>query len=317
MKKVIPFTTAIQNRIGPPAPQKPTGNAAIAASITWQEGSEQQIFLLLQRVIGCSDDQELITRFFRWAVDLSLADGLSYVSAKAGDSLKLGNRRHHSAQYELNLDSVALGSVSLCRRDRYSEDELLVIEQALGALSRCLIVAQEITALKSRATQDSLTGLGNRNSLNHWLKTELSRSRRHGSPLTMLMIDVDHFKAVNDCLGHVGGDRVLRAIADVFERSTRGSDLRFRYGGDEFAILLPHTTLEGAENAAAQIRANLARLSDEELGVASCADNVRPDISIGISAYEQGDDEESLVRRADTHLYHAKALGRGRVCSHL
>ena len=132
-----------------------------------------------------------------------------------------------------------------------------------------------------------------------------------------MMIDVDHFKTLNDRLGHLGGDKILRAIADVLKRSTRGSDLIFRFGGDEFTVLLPHTDDNGAAQAAKQIRANLQRLSDDELGITEEAEGIRPDISVGVAAYHTGDDEESLMRRADTHLYHAKASGRGCVCSTL
>lgn len=317
MKKVIPFNNANQGKSGPPAPQPASDSAARDDALDWQIGSEHQLLLLLQRLIGCSDSHELMCRFFRWTEDMSLADGLTFNQAGESTPLVLGLRRNNSAQYDLNIDNTSLGNVVICRRKRYNEGELANIEQALGALARCLLVAQEMQALKARATLDSLTGLGNRNSLNIWMKTEISRARRHSSPLALLMVDVDNFKTINDRFGHLGGDQVLKAIAEVFQRSTRGSDLRFRFGGDEFAILLPHTDIQGAENAAAQIRDNLARLSPEELGIEPSKDSPRPDISVGVAAYEPGDSELTLMLRADTHLYHAKALGRGRVCSRL
>ncbi|GAB5413254.1 MAG: GGDEF domain-containing protein [Congregibacter sp.] len=315
MKKIIPFNSSDEKRKAPAAPATltPTQGAALAGVPAWHDGTEQQL-LLLQRVIGCTDQQLLIERLYRWALDLNLADGVSFSHEPSSLVIEFGARRHHTAQYELNLDQRPLGSITLCRRERYSENDLLAIEQALGSIARCLLVAQDMAALKSRATQDPLTGLGNRRSMEHWLTTELSRSRRHSSPLSVMMIDVDHFKEINDSLGHLGGDRVLKTIARVLERGTRGSDLVFRYGGDEFAVLLPHTDLEGAENTAAQIRQQLNALSNQDLGLDDSITS-RPDISIGIASCHGDDDEKRLLERADRHLYHAKALGRGRACS--
>ena len=315
MKKVIPFnsTEREMTRVAsPPAAYaaKPLVNDYPAQI----EGPEQQL-LLLQRLIGCTEREELISRFFRWSRDLSLADGITYLPAGNEMSIELGEKRHHSAQYGLTLDGHALGSLTLCRRERYSENELIIIEQALGSLARCLRAASETSMLRQLVTRDPLTGLGNRSALMEWIKRELSRSRRHDSPLTVMMIDVDHFKEINDQLGHLGGDQVLRAIAAVFQRSTRKSDLLFRYGGDEFTIILPHTDHHGAEEAARQIRMNMADLSTAELGFADPAADIRPGLSIGIAERQAGDDEESLLQRADTHLYHAKARGRDRVCS--
>jgi diguanylate cyclase (GGDEF)-like protein len=130
-----------------------------------------------------------------------------------------------------------------------------------------------------------------------------------------MMIDIDHFKTINDELGHLGGDHVLRTIANVLRKSTRRSDLLFRFGGDEFTILLPHTDADGAAEAARQIRLNLSRLTDEELGLETSEVGFKLDVSIGIASFQDGDDDETLMQRADTHLYHAKSRGRARVCT--
>ncbi|MFT4768998.1 MAG: diguanylate cyclase (GGDEF)-like protein [Glaciecola sp.] len=320
MKKVIPFSSkpdtdrvaaAVSGRASLPAGQ---GLTNIPGS--WSGGPEQQL-LLMQRLIGCNDVESLISLFFRWCNDLGLADGLTYETSNGRADIKLGNRRHHSANYSLTLDQMELGRITLCRRERYSENELLSIEQALGTVARCLRTAIEFQMLHEMVTQDGLTGLGNRVSLHQWIERELSRTRRHKSPLSLMMIDVDHFKKINDELGHLGGDHVLKTIASVFKRSTRGTDLLFRFGGDEFTILLPHTDLQGARDAARQIRANLARIGKDEFGLGEATEGIRPDISIGIADYQIGDTQESLLQRADTRLYHAKAQGRGAVCSNV
>lgn len=318
MKKVIPFSSKPNtDAIAASArSSQPAGQALAEIPNSWNGGAEQQL-LLMQRLIGCNDVESLISLFFRWCNDLGLADGLTYEATTGAADLNLGNRRHHSANYSLTLDQLPLGQITLCRRERFTENELLRVEQALGTLARCLRTAIEFQTLQEMVTQDGLTGLGNRLSLHQWIERELSRTRRHNSPLSLMMIDVDHFKKINDSLGHIGGDHVLKTIASVFKRSTRGSDLLFRFGGDEFTILLPHTDLQGAQDAARQIRNNLAQISDEEFGLGNEWTHARPDVSIGIADYRPGDTEASLLQRADTRLYHAKAQGRGAVCSNV
>lgn len=316
MKKVIPFGGKPDLEIVGTATRSGLGtNKALAdAGNSWNDGIEQQL-LLMQRLLGCTEVEALVSRFFGWCNELNLADGMSYQAVNEGNDLEYGLRRHHSASYALTLDNVDLGRITVCRRDRYNESELLVIEQALGALARCLCSAVKFAKLEQMVTQDPLTGLGNRLSLEEWLERELSRTRRHGSPLSLMMIDVDHFKKINDTLGHLAGDLVLKTIADVFKRSTRGSDLLFRFGGDEFTILLPHTDLQGAKDAARQMCRALAALSDAEFGLDDDTSGLRPGISVGVADYQAGDTQESLLQRADSRLYHAKTEGRGVICS--
>jgi diguanylate cyclase (GGDEF)-like protein len=316
MKKVIPFSTRSEASQSADPRQavaaQVAGTGTNSAPLPGDRGVEQQL-LLLQRLVGCLDRAELLQRFYRWADDLGLADSVCF-SGQDQAALTLGTRRHHSAQYSLCLDGRTLGTLTLSRRERFSESELLTLEQCLGAFSRCLLSALDYESLSDLVTQDSLTGLGNRASLQEWLSRELARSRRHRSPLAVMMIDVDRFKLFNDALGHLGGDHILRTVAGVFKRCTRGSDLVFRFGGDEFTILLPHTDLQGAREAAQQIRENLAQVNREGFGLGDCGLTIRPDVSIGLTAAQADDDEESLMQRADTHLYHAKAQGRGQIC---
>ena len=319
MEKVIPFgTNKVEGRVskGGSNAGSTANGAAVADAANWLDYTEQHL-LLLQRLIGCTCHNELLQRYFRWTSELGLADGITFESPLGHEPKTLGARRHHSANYDLTLEQSYLGSITLCRRERFSEKVLMLIEQSLGSLARCLKAAFEMISLKSSATVDPLTGVLNRSPLDDWLQTEISRTRRHDTPLAVMMIDVDHFKTLNDRLGHLGGDRILKAIANVLKKGTRGSDLIFRFGGDEFTILLPHTDAEGAAQAARQIRSNLQRLTDEELGLTDEAEGIRPDISVGVAAYIAGDDADALMRRADTHLYHAKASGRGCVCSAL
>lgn len=308
MKRVVPFS----NEKGSGA-ARPAADVALALPSTWEDDSHARL-LLLQRLVGQTERDELLRRFFDWINDLALGDGLSFADID-GSAITLGERRHHSARYEIAIEQQKIGTLSLCRRKRYSESDLMVIEQAIGHLAPCLRSAAEVAELKRLVRSDPLTGLGNRPSLDEWLGRELARAARHASPLSVMMIDVDHFKHLNDTLGHMTGDRILRSIATVLGASTRASDLAFRFGGDEFTVLMPHTDRTGAERAAAQIRANLARIPAEALGLNAATEARRPDVSIGIATYRDGDDEVSLLTRADRMLYEAKARGRGRACA--
>ena len=163
---------------------------------------------------------------------------------------------------------------------------------------------------------DGLTGWHNRRYLQRRLPEELARAQRHLQPLSGLLLDVDHFKCVNDNHGHATGDRVLRDVADRVKRELRSSDVAVRYGGEEFAVLLPQTGLRDAARLAERIRQTVAgapfRGQDgEELAVT---------LSIGVAqlrAQAQGMDIEGLGQQlfedADFALYQAKAGGRNRV----
>lgn len=308
MKRVVPFGTEQGSGAA-----RPGAGVAVARSSSGEDDSRARL-LLLQRLVGQTERDALLRGFFNWITDLALGDGLTFADTN-GRTIELGERRHHSARYDITLEQQKIGTLSLCRRKRYSESDLMVIEQAIGHLAPCLRNAAEVAELKRLVRSDALTGLGNRPSLDEWLQRELARARRHGSPLSVMMIDVDHFKELNDRFGHITGDRILCGIATVLGTSTRASDLAFRYGGDEFTVLMPHTDIAGAERAATQIRANLARMPAEALGLNAAAETPRPDVSVGIATYRHDDDEVSLLTRADQMLYEAKARGRGRACA--
>lgn len=160
------------------------------------------------------------------------------------------------------------------------------------------------------ASHDSLTGLYNRHRFEEDLAQRLSESRRYGAGGAVLLLDVDHFKRINDTYGHAAGDSVLRAIAEVLRTSTRESDVAARLGGDEFIVLLPHASLEQARACAAKLLDRLRQLEP------TCQGWTLPvSVSIGVAAYpEHGDVAETLVTNADEALYAAKRSGRGRVC---
>ena len=156
------------------------------------------------------------------------------------------------------------------------------------------------------AQTDALTGLGNR----HWMRTmferEVTRALHANKALCLMMIDVDNFKAFNDQYGHVAGDSVLVAVAEALREFLRPTDLVARFGGDEFAVLLPELQIKQARQTAERIRQQIAALSPPSLATAVT-------VSIGVAGRTPEDDVATLVQRADAAMYDAKDAGRNRV----
>jgi len=194
-----------------------------------------------------------------------------------------------------------------------SEYETIVkeLEQALAIKSRLEADLRSANQrLEGLASTDELTALPNRRALQESLDYQLSATERSGRPLSLIMIDVDHFKSFNDTMGHAAGDAVLRVLGALLADIVRGGDLPARYGGEEFTVMLPDTDRDGAIVAAERIRCRL-----EETRVTE--DVPRPcqvTASFGVATTTGGESAESLFQRADQALYEAKRLGRNRVC---
>jgi diguanylate cyclase (GGDEF)-like protein len=158
------------------------------------------------------------------------------------------------------------------------------------------------------ALKDPVTGINNRAALNATIDREVNLSHRHGYALSVIMLDLDHFKRINDKYGHLAGDTVLRTLAGRITDCTRGSDMVFRYGGEEFTVVLSNTEIDGAALLAERIRKAIASIpiviDDFEIPVT---------VSIGVSTLETGDTSATLINRADVALYDAKTAGRNRV----
>ena len=165
--------------------------------------------------------------------------------------------------------------------------------------------------ISNRATRDGLTGLFNREVFNAFLERNLSRCRSLKEPLALAMMDLDHFKKINDGWGHQAGDFVLREFSNLIKGKVRATDLLARYGGEEFGLIMPHTKTDETRSLVERIRTIVAdhsfRYQEELLSIT---------VSIGISNLEKGvKDSETMIRHADKALYEAKDKGRNRtVC---
>ncbi|MEW7847413.1 GGDEF domain-containing protein [Massilia aurea] len=165
-------------------------------------------------------------------------------------------------------------------------------------------------ALEQLATRDGLTGLANRRCFDDTLHAEWARALRQVQPLSLLMVDVDNFKAYNDAHGHLGGDECLKRVARAVASEMRANDLVARYGGEEFAVILPNQSLKGAAIVAERIRCRVEQL---QLPCRFTAGHVT--VSIGAATAIAGPDNHAnqLVAIADAALYRAKHLGRNRI----
>lgn len=163
---------------------------------------------------------------------------------------------------------------------------------------------KEANATISRlAATDELTGLSNRRSFNESLAASLSAARRHNFPLSLIMIDIDHFKHINDTLGHSRGDAILKSFANLLIEMIRTEDVAARWGGEEFTLTLPHTSSEAAAALAERIRTAFEQHSAGDAQIELSA-------SFGVVELQENDDADGLIRRADDAMYSAKHQGR-------
>jgi diguanylate cyclase (GGDEF)-like protein len=177
----------------------------------------------------------------------------------------------------------------------------------LGALG--YLLGRQADRLKALSETDALTGLANRRALRRRLTDDLRRARRYGSPVSLLLVDVDGLKRINDERGHSAGDRVIRRVADAITATLREADLGSRWGGDEFAILLPNTSGDAARHSAERLAAHLRWRRGTDAHPVS--------VSVGIATFDPAQDlhvdPEELAHRADGAMYGAKRAGRDRI----
>jgi diguanylate cyclase (GGDEF)-like protein len=171
----------------------------------------------------------------------------------------------------------------------------------------------DLQKFERNATTDALTGLHNRHAMEESFPREVSRCRQNGQPVSLIMIDVDQFKTFNDLFGHVAGDRVLTAVARILQKQFRPRDLLVRFGGDEFAVLLPGLGATEALAIAERVRTAVSGSTEDSN---DSLIQVPVEVSMGIAELEQDGTFETLLRSADAALYRAKDAGRNTVRTH-
>lgn len=205
---------------------------------------------------------------------------------------------------ELSATAAGTAATQLLEANRQLQQDLATAKEELQTQRR------QLDSYMAEALTDALTGLANRRKFDQELNRRFAQWKTGGTPLSLVLVDVDHFKSLNDQHGHVAGDAILHEIAQVLLDSVRANDMVARYGGEEFGIILPGTTLEEARPVAERIRGSVAahsfQFGDAEASVT---------VSAGVAQAILTNDSEVLVTRADTALYSAKDSGRD--CCHI
>ncbi len=274
-------------------------------------------------------------------LDRFITDHLIYVFLKQGEEFQLvwpkacKDERVYEALSQLtpeteyilsNNDKIGAfplisedGEISGCivarsTLDALSKRDISYLEQLTRQSAITINRANSYSKILQYATIDALTNLNNRRQFELRLGQEIATTRRQNNPLCAMMIDIDFFKRVNDTYGHASGDAVLRGVAGIIKSALRESDIPSRYGGEEFAVLLPYTHIEEAKIVGERLRkaveTNPIPINVEEAGVSS----INVTISMGLAEFNNQETGEELFERADKALYDAKTSGRNRVC---
>lgn len=258
------------------------------------------------------DPTEVLNLFYKHIQSAVSVSGVLFKSSVQNTDVKIGRECMHHCDYRLTTDEGYLGEIIFSRSKRFGENELITLEFLLSSLIYPLRNALRYQSAMRLALLDPLTLLGNRAALDTALRRELQLAERHQSDLSLLMIDADFFKRINDDYGHHRGDLMLCAIAKGIESVCRSSDIIFRYGGEEFVVVLGKTNIEGAKIIAERIRQHI-----EQTHISHNGTLIGTTVSIGIATRRSGQKEHvnDLFDRADSALYQAKANGRNCVVS--
>ncbi|MBA5776664.1 diguanylate cyclase [Stappia sp. F7233] len=209
------------------------------------------------------------------------------------------------AQLKSLIAGILKATQDTADANRSLENQLVTSRKQIESLQ------ESLEAIRYESMTDELTTLNNRKHFDQIIERLVQETEKSGEPLSLLITDIDHFKQFNDNFGHQTGDQVLRLVALAVKQNVKGHDIACRYGGEEFAIILPQTSLSQAATVAEHIR---RAVYSKELVKRSTGENLgRITITIGAAAYRPGDTAQSLIARADSALYAGKRAGRNQV----
>ncbi len=264
-----------------------------------------QLLYLSSQLQTSLDLDEILNQFSDEVKPFVAHDYLGYSNDEKSCAFSTGKNARHRLNYQLTLQDGQLGKLVLSRKCKFTEKETGEVEHLISALLYPLRNALMYREAIHAAQKDALTGVGNRAALNEALAREIEVAQRHKRTLGMIILDIDHFKKINDTYGHSTGDCLLKALTRTAEKTIRMSDQLFRYGGEEFVVLLPETGLKGVKNLAERIRRNI-----EALNCVCDSHHIKMTASFGIATLNVDENEESFFIRADRALYKAKDGGR-------
>lgn len=246
--------------------------------------------------------------FLNAAKEVIRYDGVHFEYEPLAIDLNFGKQAKHRCFYRLRLCEELLGVINFSRKTPFSKDEIATMEtllcQLIYPLRNSILYQKAIKA----AHMDPLTGANNRAALDKTLQREVELAHRHRLPLSVVLLDLDKFKDINDGYGHSAGDYILKTLVTCIDETVRGSDMLFRYGGEEFMLILSGTDSEGAKRIAERLRAAIEAYpfvyDRQEIAVTA---------SFGVATLQSRDDGKRLFNKADTALYQAKEMGRNQV----
>lgn len=251
---------------------------------------------------------ELIQIFSKKIKELIPHNGYVYTNEEFDLHITSGITTRHSCAYALKVEDIQLGNLKLMRNKNFSDKEIKLLEALLCSLIYPLKNATLYKQALSMAFTDPLTKTYNRASFDDSLLREMKSAHRRSNHLSVIFFDIDHFKKINDDYGHECGDIALTSAANCIKESLRGSDVLYRYGGEEFVILLNDTDIDGAKILAERIRKSI-----ENNTIAYGLNIIKLTASLGISTLRGNDTSEMLINRADEAMYKAKENGRNQI----
>jgi diguanylate cyclase len=274
---------------------------------------EEATYALYRKYIAGLDEQsaqQVADGFRRVLSDLSdSANQAGKQASRFGSVLEEWSEGLLDGKSEKSLAEEAAGIIGDTRQ---MQDAVAVLNARLDSSKDEIERLQsEIVRAREEALSDGLTGLANRRGFDQSLADRMREATEQASELSLLLLDIDHFKNVNDKYGHLFGDKVIRSIAQVLKDNVKGRDTAARYGGEEFAVILPDTPPMGARAVAEKIRSTVANCRIQRVGNNETVDTIS--ISIGVAHFTGGESPTDLIGRADSALYTSKSHGRNRV----
>jgi len=273
-----------------------------------KQNMDQQALQVANVLQTSLDLNKLIEMYAEKLADFVPHDSLLYMNEEDDVELLVGKPAINTCSYQVTLLEKSLGDVTISRQKPFDDNEIKWFESLLCSLIYPLHNALLYKQAIQTAYKDPVTGVNNRAAMDATLEREVELAHRNGAALSVIMLDIDHFKQINDKYGHLAGDAVLKGVGSCLTECIRRSDIVFRYGGEEFAVILNTTDIAGANYLANRIRVAVEERNFEHDGL-----NVKITISAGVALLEKDYEGRDLIDAADRALYQAKNAGRNLV----